>query len=452
MIKTVDNFSGTGGTSINCSFSAKRYISNYLEISIGDYLKHKNNKIFHLPTSDADASKADLSDIVITIKRNADTSDYYLQTGNYVGRFFWDDIEIEIGSRFPEAFLKRMLHFANDIFLDDLVSNANNSKSNSHSITQFILYYLFTQSLEKAYLIGFPKSYQTQKNHGLVLKGRIDIPSFINKDIPFKGRISSIISEQKEAQEIIDVLHKAIEIVSLSKFPTQNISNIKLHLNEAYSKKVVSNATIKKAQNSKSLQNPIYASYKKVLEYAKTIINNHETHINRDANEKFHGFIINVAELFEIYITKLLRKEFKSWVVASPRHQLYETNFFKRRIIPDIVMAQENKVIVFDTKYKRMQMQGNNHFGMGDLDREDFFQINTYMSYYQNQNFDVLAGGLIYPMDKFDQKQCYADDWLGRASSKFIVDGIDFSKLEANNYQDVEKLFIDRVKQLISPL
>ena len=115
-------------------------------------------------------------------------------------------------------------------------------------------------------------------------------------------------------------------------------------------------------------------------------------------------------------------------------------------------MTQANKVIVFDTKYKRMRMQVSNQFGMGDLDREDFFQINTYMSYYQNQNFDVLAGGLIYPMEQFDQKRCHADEWLGKPGSKFIVDGIDFSKLEDNKFHDVEKSFIDRVHQIINPL
>lgn len=455
MISTVDNYlSGLTDTEkcvFNCSSTAKKYISNHLEISIGDYLKHKNNKIFHFPGYGGDESNVNASDIIISVLKRPDALTYQIQTGNYVGKFFWGEVEVEIGSRFSESFLKRMLNFANDIFLDDIDSNAKSTDQRKLDITQFILYYLFTQSLEKAYLLGLPKSYQTLKTHDMTLKGRIDIAAFLNKDIPFKGQISSIVREQKETQEIVDVINKAVEIVSLSGFSTRSISNIKTHLKEVRSKTLISNAVIHKALESKSLRNPIYAPYKKVLEYAKTIINTQDIQNNREANERFHGFIINVAELFEVYITKLLRKEFKNWSVASPKIQLYENSFYKRKIIPDIVMMKEKKVIVFDTKYKRMQMRGNNLYGMGDLDREDFFQINTYMSYFNNQNYDVIAGGLIYPMDKFDKSECYTDDWLGKSNSKFIVDGIDFSKLEANNFVDIEKSFISRVNHLIYP-
>jgi 5-methylcytosine-specific restriction enzyme subunit McrC len=43
---------------------------------------------------------------------------------------------------------------------------------------------------------------------------------------------------------------------------------------------------------------------------------------------------------------------------------------------------------------------------MGDLDRNDFFQINTYMSHYQNHqsNYNLIAGGLLYPIgEEFNQ-------------------------------------------------
>ena len=42
-------------------------------------------------------------------------------------------------------------------------------------------------------------------------------------------------------------------------------------------------------------------------------------------------------------------------------------------------MIKDKDVIVFDTKYKKMQMRDRYKNG-GDVDRNDFFQINTYMS------------------------------------------------------------------------
>jgi len=131
--------------------------------------------------------------------------------------------------------------------------------------------------------------------------------------------------------------------------------------------------------HSKALQNPIFAPYKKVLEYAKYIIHGDTIEEKNGGKQETYGFIINVAELFETYVTKLLQKEFPSWRVDSPKIPLYETMFYSRKIIPDIVMVCGNDVMVFDTKYKRMKMKGKDQNGAGDVDRNDFFQINTYM-------------------------------------------------------------------------
>lgn len=256
------------------------------------------------------------------------------------------------------------------------------------------------------------------------------------------------------------LLHNIVKIIDKNnKVFTKNISHIKTHLKQHRSNKFVSNETINKALKSKALQNPIFAPYKKVLEYARFIINGNNIEEKKDGKNETYGFIINVAELFEIYITKLLQKEFSGWSVESPKIELYDKPkmFYQRKIIPDIVMKKDNDVMVFDTKYKKMTMQGKNQNGAGDVDRNDFFQINTYMSYYQNQGYKVLAGGLLYPMEKFIQNECHADNWFGNKSTKFIVDGIDLSgELEAEDdepkFHEIakrEKAFIERIRELI---
>ena len=283
------------------------------------------------------------------------------------------------------------------------------------------------------------------------LKGKIDINRFIKYDIPFKGKISSTSREQKEIPEIIDVLYKAISIIEKNKFDTKNISHIKTHLKQHRSNRYVSNQTISKAIKSKVLQNPIFAPYKKVLEYAKLIIDADNLEEKKDGNKETFGFLVNVAELFEIYVTKLLQKEFPDWSVSSPKIELYTNQFFARKIIPDIVMIKDNDVMVFDTKYKRMLFRGRYENG-GDLDRNDFFQINTYISFYKNQGYNVKVGGLLYPMGKkFNQDECYSDSWFNNSETKFIVDGIELSvdKINIDDIVKSEMTFIDRIKELI---
>ena len=441
----------------------KKVIGEKFEINLKDYqAKPQNNTFFSFFKDEEKKAIKNEDDLIISIKK--DGENYLAQTGNYVGKFVWKGLEIDIKSRFSNTFLERMLNFANDIFLDD-VSITGNKIDKDFDISKYIIYYMFVQNLEKAFLLGLPKAYKSIEHHEMKLKGKIDINKFIKYDIPFQGKISSVSREQKEIQEIIDVLYKAVKIIDKNnKAFLKNIAHIKTHLKQYKSNNYVSNETINKALKSKALQNPIFAPYKKVLEYARFIINGNNIEKN-DGTQQTFGFIINVAELFEIYITKLLQKEFSDWYVESPKIELYSTPqmFYQRKIIPDIVMKKASDVLVFDTKYKKMTMQGKNKNGAGDVDRNDFFQINTYMSYYQNHpdKYNVKIGGLLYPIEKsFKENKdiCHSQTWFGNLNSKFIVDGIDLSDLKEDNENKFasivkrEQKFIEGIKKLLKYL
>ncbi|MCT7531306.1 McrC family protein [Aliarcobacter cryaerophilus] len=439
----------------------KKIIGEKLEINLNDYqTKSPNNTFFSFFKDEEKKAIKNEDDLIISIKK--DGENYLAQTGNYVGKFVWNGLEIDIKSRFSNTFLERMLNFANDIFLDD-VSITGKDNIDDLDISKYIIYYMFVQNLEKAFLLGLPKAYKSIEHHEMKLKGKIDINKFIKYDIPFQGKISSVSREQKEIQEIIDVLYKAVKIIdNKNKAFLKNISHIKTHLKQYKSNNYVSNETINKALKSKALQNPIFAPYKKVLEYARFIINGNSIEEKNDGKQETFGFIINVAELFEIYIAKLLQKEFNDWYVESPHLRLDErfgkTYLYSRKIIPDIVMIKDKNVIVFDTKYKKMYFNYIKGNGV-DVDRNDFFQINTYMSYYQNQNYNVKIGGLLYPIEKsFKENKyiCHSETWFGNLNTKFIVDGIDLSDLKEdkeNKFSQLakrEQKFIEGIKNLLN--
>ena len=472
MIQTVDNYYLSNIEVITIQKEREKFLNSNsyyclsnikgiseLNITLKDYhgKRYPNNTFFSFFKDEEKKAIKNEDDLIISIKK--DGENYLAQTGNYVGKFVWQGLEIDIKSRFSNTFLERMLNFANDIFLDD-VSITGNKVDKDFDISKYIIYYMFIQNLEKAFLLGLPKAYKSIEHHEMKLKGKIDINKFIKYDIPFQGKISSVSREQKEIQEIIDVLYKAVKIIDKNnKAFLKNISHIKTHLKQYKSNNYVSNETINRALKSKALQNPIFAPYKKVLEYARFIINGNNIEKNDGKQETF-GFIINVAELFEIYITKLLKKEFSEWNIESPKIELYSNQFFARKIIPDIVMIKDKDVIVFDTKYKKMQMRDRYKNG-GDVDRNDFFQINTYMSYYQNHpdKYNVKIGGLLYPIEKsFKENKdiCHSQTWFGNLNSKFIVDGIDLSDLKEDNENKFasivkrEQKFIEGIKNLLN--
>lgn len=479
MIQTVDNFNLLKIDILKTKKERKEYLSSKkyfclsdgdvkeFSIRLSDYYNEKcpNNNIFSFFKDQEKKAIQNEDDLIISIQKNKNnqgTDIYFAQTGNYIGKFIWHGLSIDIKSRFSNIFLERMLNFANDIFLDD-VSIKGNLSNKDFDVSKYIIYYMFIQNLEKAFLLGLPKAYKDVNYHEMKLKGKININRFIKYDIPFQGKVSSTSREQKEIQEIIDTLYKAVKIIDKNiKDFTKSISHIKTHLKQHRTNKYVSNETINKALKSKALQNPIFASYKKILEYAKFIINGNNIQEKENGTSETYGFLVNVAELFEIYITKLLRNEFPTWNVESPQIELYDnpSMFYQRKIIPDIVMMKDKDVIVFDTKYKRMLFRDRYQYG-GDLDRNDFFQINTYMSYYQNQGYNVLAGGLLYPIEKsFEENKykCYSESWFGNDKIKFIVDGIDLAgNIESENnevyFQELlnrEKEFIRRIRELIN--
>ncbi len=438
-IKISDNFFGNYEQDKKLAKNREKEFS----LTLSDYIAKGGKFLSFLPDSQG---KDD--ELIISIRMQDDG--LYVQTGNFIGSFSHNGIDIEIHSRFSNKFLERMLNFANDIYIDDV--SLGKSIDAKENLSKIIIYYLFIQTLERAFLLGLPKGYKDKSYHEAKVIGKVDVAKFIKTDIPFGGKISSTNRERQDMGDIVLVLYKALKIVQKeAKELIRPVANALNYLCEIRESRLVTPSVVHNALNSKSLHNPIYAPYKKVLEYASLIIENEKAGIKGTGRQNL-GFIVNVAELFEIYIGKLLQKEFKGWNVTSPKIELYKDKFFARKIIPDIVMSNGDKVLVFDTKYKRMNMQGKDQYGLGDVDRNDFFQINTYMSYYQNQGKNVVVGGLLYPMDKFSRDGCHSHSWFDNLNTKFIVDGIELANLNEYSIEEIkikENEFISRIKECI---
>ena len=411
-------------------------------LTLNNYVAKGGKFLSFLPDS-----KGKDDELIISTRMQDDG--LYVQTGNFIGSFSHNGIDIEINSRFSNKFLERMLNFANDIYIDDV--SLGKSVDAKENLSKIIICYLFIQTLERAFLLGLPKEYKDKNYHEAKVMGKVDVAKFIKSDIPFAGKISSTNRERQDMGDIVLVLYKALKIVQKeAKELIKPVVNALSYLSEIRESRLVTPNVVHNALNSKSLHNPIYAPYKKVLEYASLIIENEKAGIKGTGKQNL-GFIVNVAELFEIYMRKLLQKEFKDWSVTSPKIELYKDKFFTRKIIPDIVMSSGDKVLIFDTKYKRMNMRGKDQYGLGDVDRNDFFQINTYMSYYQNQGKNVVAGGLLYPMDKFSKVRCHSYSWFGNLNTKFIVDGIELANLNESSIDEIkikENEFISRIKDI----
>jgi len=375
--------------------------------------------------------------------------EYFVQTGLYAGVLFYKGCKINITTKYGDAFLKRMLNFVNDIYVDNEQVKAKKDETENQFL--FIIAYLFIQSLEKAAILGLPQQYQKHQERSHKVRGSIDFNDFLKRDIPFQGKLTSTFRERMYVQVIVDVLYLALRKLEsiFGKEIHSRLLGLNQLLKQQYSGRFASYATIQKAKAHQSINNPMYSGFKKVLEYAEIILLDKDL-MPEDERQQLAttGYLFDIAELYELYLEKLLSRNFSDWSVSGQEElSIYQLQFYKRPMFPDLVMKHRasGKVVVFDAKFKNMEMQNK------DVDRADLHQIHSYSGYYKN---DLIASGLIYPLskeinvDKAHSKSIYGNN---ENEVKFIIDGIYVSENHSMKEQiENEKAFIDRVSNIIN--
>ena len=376
--------------------------------------------------------------------------EYIVKTGLYAGVLFYKECKINITTKYGDAFLKRMLNFVNDIYVDNEQVNAKKDETENQFL--FIIAYLFIQSLEKAAVLGLPQQYKKHQERSHKVRGGIDFNDFLKRDIPFQGKLTSTFRERMYVQEIIDVLYLALRKLEklFGKEIHSRLLGLTQFLKQNYSGQFANYATIQKAKNHQSVNNPMYSGFKKVLEYAEIILTDKDL-MPEDERQQLAttGYLFDIAELFELYLEKLLSRNFPEWSVSGQEElSIYQNQFYKRSFFPDLVMKHRtsSKVVVFDAKFKEMKMLNK------DVDRADLHQIHSYSGYYNN---DLIASGLIYPLSDINTGLAHSESIYGNNQSrvKFIIDGICVSEKQSmEELIDNETAFICRISSMLCSL
>ena len=138
-------------------------------------------------------------------------------------------------------------------------------------------------------------------------------------------------------------------------------------------------------------------------------------------------------------------------VTSQEALSVYDDMFFKRKMFPDLIMRHKEteEVIVLDAKFKKMWGEDDKR-KLKDVDRSDFYQIHSYIQYYQP---NVLFGGLIYPFSKqVEPTNSHSSRLFGSANqkTKFIIDGIYVNeRMNIENIIHNEKEFLSRIQNLM---
>ncbi len=374
--------------------------------------------------------------------------EYFIQTGLYAGVLFYKGCKFNITTKYGGTFLKRMLNFVNDIYVDNEQIKAKKDETENQFL--FIIAHLFIHSLEKAVVLGLPQQYQKHQERSQKVRGSINFNEYLKRDIPFQGKLTTTCKDRVYIQEIVDVLYLALKKLEsvFGKEIYGRLLSLSQLLKQQYSGYFASYQTIQKAKTHKAINNPMYCGFKKTLEYAEIILLNKDlTPDNQKQNMATTGYLFDIAELYEIYLEKLLSRNFPEWFVnGQVEIPIYQKQFYRRSIFPDLVMKHKTsgKVLILDAKFKKMSMKNK------DIDRVDLHQIHSYSGYYQD---NLIASGLIYPLSTpLDMDKSHSDTLYDNNDNdvQFIVDGI---YVHENQTMDEliksENFFVERMRHLI---
>lgn len=400
---------------------------------------------------------SDEEKLVLEVCKNIDGK-IYIKTGLYIGEINFKGLTFIIKPNLYKndssdnddknnSALHRMLNYANNIFISknyDEIQKRENKNKNRFPLFE----YLFLTSLQKSFILGLPAAYKKEHFHNLNFRGTLDIKNFINKDIPFKGKLSYKVNERNPVQCIIDVLYFALSLIDneITSYFTR-LKFIKSELKSLFSGIRPTQLAIDQAKKHPSLANPMYTEFQKTLKYAELVINKNNTSSdNTNSDNTISGYLLDISSLWEAYLTGVLKKYMPDWTVRTQKKmELYPGMFYSRNNYPDIILEREEQIIVLDAKFKHM------NYSSFDVDRTDLFQIHSYIGYYNLiPSKKVLAGGLIYPLqEEIDESIAHSDKLYGSSEIttdiKFIIDGIYFG-------DDIDKSEVEFVKRINSLL
>lgn len=422
--------------------------------SLQDFSNHflSDQSVFHF-LSNKRTEKDDMPFAQWLLDVNSNSWEWF--AGRWVGSVKTKECTIEVHPRFGNISLFVLL---DEIFSINILNNMSEEDiSNTDSLLQKLIPFIWANKLGEANKYGIPHTTIDVLHKGPSVKGRLLIRKSI---LPFfkQKEVVSATREKQVDDTICRIILQAFKLLNKNKAMnirsrmSENAENALINFENAK----IPNTRVTPKQYRDIRYKSIYESWRDIVDFSWQIIQNHNFLQKESDNSKGFGMFVDMAEIWEMFLRSKLRKSFPDWDVSNPEIDTYEGTFFKRKVVPDIVMRQGNDVMVFDAKWKRMCF--NNY----DVDRSDFFQIHTYIQCYRQMGYNVIAGGLLYPIS-LDESNIIDNRTstlygIGRTSTVFIVDGICFGKENEKTmqieewkekfYQNTEG-FIGRIKDLL---
>lgn len=335
--------------------------------------------------------------------------DYTLSTGNLVGEVVSNDNKlcVRITSRFGDHFLRYLLMDA-----DGFLPIEGGGVSQSEKGADWMLMFAWAAKLRVAFSMGLPKSYVSERERLSYVRGCLDVVEFALNKTPGKylcdyrrlsycnfatlliARVFGILGENRVD---MNPALRAIRQEFVQATEGRKLKDFKL-------------------LETKHFTNPLYVRYNPVINLSKCILRRLSGDIGEDIDAS--SFLFDMSMLFEYYVRKLVSSEFST---IDKNDASFATisrglNDEGQKLKPDLLFEGDRGLYVFDVKYKYFSTIP----GKGGVDRDDLYQLHTYVGRYGNDSH-IAGCGFIYPVkeDRWERDFHFASTM---GSSKYSND------------------------------
>ena len=323
--------------------------------------------------------------------------------GRYVGSLSFEGHRLTIEPRFGLSTLRNWLFEATSVVLTESPGQLRQDES---FIVQ-LLATVWAHGFVEAARHGLPALRRDVSTKSSTVCGRLDIRSSLRLLASGGGEVVSVRSERSLVHAASDAIVSAYGVLRRwlpdEKWLPQRAKELLPHLIAVTGSRP---RVPTKAELDRIRYTPITAGFASVAELSRQIANRRGLSADIEANGETKGVLLDVAELWEMYVLSILRKAATPLTVKHGTRERMTSRKLLRSdvsgkeigtLIPDAILFQHGEVWgIVDAKYKSIHPSAN---ALQGPQREDLYQIAAYLGRYAlNANTSTL-GVLAYPHD-----------------------------------------------------
>lgn len=325
--------------------------------------------------------------------------------GRYVGSLSFEGHSLTIEPRFGLATLRNWLFEATSVVLTD----APGQLQENESFIAQLLASVWVRGFVDAARHGLPALRRDVATKGPTIRGRLDLAASLRLIATGGGQVVSVRSERSLDHAASDAIIAAYEVlrrwlgVPDEQWMPARAKELLPHLMSVTGARP---RVPTKAQLDRIRYTPITAGFAPIAELSRQIANRRGLAADIDASGETTGVLLDVAELWEMYVLSILRKAAAPLAVT---HGTREKSLTKKlmhsdvtgqglgTLIPDAILHDGGMIRgVADAKYKSLHPSATAPNGP---QRDDLYQMAAYLGRFIPPDDKNSWGVLVYPYD-----------------------------------------------------